>query len=123
MAQDWDDTKSTGHGNIFRNKNYTAGRPQFTGDVRLTRALLAELVDMFKKTGEAKMSITLWPKESEKAGRFYSVGVKRFVPYVKRGEEDLRGPVNPAPRRDPLPQYKAQAPADPLDDLNDDIPF
>ena len=94
--------KPTAYGNLFRNKDYRPGIPEFRGDAVIPVELLRQMVALAKDGKEVKLSVALWPKESERAGRYFNLSMTEFVDW----------------KRQAPPQQPPKKP-----EIDDDIPF
>lgn len=84
--------KDITQGALFVNGRKSASnQPDFRGELTLSKALLKELVETVKAGGEAKLSLSVWKKQSKAGNEYMSVAGQVFKDY-KKSDGDIEVP-------------------------------
>lgn len=84
--------KDITQGALFVNGRKSASnQPDFRGELTLSKALLKELVEAVKSGGEAKLSLSVWKKQSKAGNEYMSVAGQVFKDY-KKSDNDIEVP-------------------------------
>lgn len=71
-------------GALFHNNRKTSpNQPDFRGELTISKALLRELVEKAKAGEEAKLSLSVWKKNSKAGNEFMSVAGQIYVDFKK----------------------------------------
>ena len=85
---DYKDQDITQGALFINNRKKSQNHPDFRGELKLSKALLKELVERVKEGKEPKLSLSVWKKKSKAGNEYQSIAAQIYTEYKKEGGSD-----------------------------------